>query len=136
VVRPGFASRLGTVGRAPGLRVFCWYGAIYLRAHPCRRDAGVAQDAGHGAAWLLESGKQEMFGRELRAGLAGFSGGRLDQPLGVGGMGWLFSAPSGPAPAPGALEPGADLVRLQADPAKDGLGGTAGTEQGEEDVPR
>ena len=77
-----------------------------------------------------------MFGRELRAGLARLLGGGLDEPLGVGSVGHLFSALSRAAPASTRFQPHTDLGRLQAEPPEDWLGHAAGTEECEEDVLR
>ena len=75
-----------------------------------------------------------MLGGEARARLPRLLRGRLDQALGVRGVGQLLGAPSGPPASAGGLEPLPHAIEVETEPLEDRTAGALGLEQREHDM--
>ena len=122
--RPG---RWGALGRGPGPadrgagRLDRGSG-VERGADPLGRDAGLAEDARHGSAGLVQRGQEQMIAGELAAGFPGLLRGVLDQPLRVRRVRRLVATAPRAAPPAARLEAGAHLGRVQTESAQHRLG--------------
>ena len=109
---------------------------VELGADPLRRDAGLAEDARHGSAGLVQRGQEQMIAGELAAGFPGLLRRVLDEPLRVRRVRRLVATAPRAAPPAARLEAGAHLGQVQTESAQHRLGAAAGTEDREQDVLR
>ena len=102
--------------------------------HTIRVGPDLRQHLAHRAARLQQRRQHELLGGKAGASFTGLLGRRLDEALGVRGVGELLRGPARPAAAAAGFEPLARSLHVEAQALEHRPAGAVGADQRQHDV--